>query len=464
MNNQEEIDYFRQNFENSDNNNLNDNNNNYDYSNYYLPNQQFGGNNNITNNHLYQKNYNINNYSNNSTSYTNSFSSSNNNSYSNSFSNISYFNSMNSNSINKFNSNLPYSSSFQFQNSKDQNFIAIINNKKCLSDNNLKVNPIMITKNLIEMSSNDLYTYITTQKGSRETQTIINKMKEYELDILLTRIFPVLRYIMTDKYGNYFTQKLIQICQPPQRIKLLENLKGDFLLIAKDIYGTHPLQCLIETINMLEEKKLVLQYIINNEIELALDQRGANVLKKYIICTKEEERISLNYNLINHLNELIINQYGVIILISLIKHTKNKDIHKKIAYFIGTKNPLFYIRHPYSNYVVQTLLIYSDLDFCNEIIKTIINNYLNLSLEKYSNKVVEYCIKCGKNSTVKKIFNDIMDRNNLEILLNNNYGSFVLEKIIIKLKKEEKIKMVKKLQELGKINDVKNPIKNLLEI
>jgi len=213
---------------------------------------------------------------------------------------------------------------------------------------------------------------------------------------------------------------------------------------------------------MLEEKNLILNYIINNSIELALDQRGNCVLKKFIICTKDEERKELNNNLIQNINKLIYNQYGVIILVCIIKHSKDVLIHKSISDFIINNNPIYFINHPYSNYVIQALLIYTDLKFCDEIIKIITNNYLVLSLQKNSNKVVENCIKFGKKLVVKKIFKDLFEKNNLECLLNSYYGNFVLEKLIVKLTKEEKNMIIKKIEELGKINEVNDVIKKLL--
>jgi hypothetical protein len=115
---------------------------------------------------------------------------------------------------------------------------------------------------------------------------------------------------------------------------------------------------------MPEEKNIVLNYIINNEYDLAIDQKGTNILKKFIICTKGEERTELNNNIIKIIDKLIINQHGSIILIFLIKNTKNKDIYKQIAQYISYNNPLYYVQHPYSNYVVQALLHFSDLEFC----------------------------------------------------------------------------------------------------
>ena len=95
-------------------------------------------------------------------------------------------------------------------------------------------------------------------------QDIIKKVNENEVELLISKLKNFFSDITIDKYGNYFSQKLIQICLPSQRIQLLESMNNRFVEIANNSYGTHPLQSLIEIINMPEEKKIVLNYILKN--------------------------------------------------------------------------------------------------------------------------------------------------------------------------------------------------------
>ena len=330
------------------------------------------------------------------------------------------------------------------------------------NNNNNKSNSNLSIKKLLDMNEQSLYNYIVTQKGSREVQNIIKKVNENEVELIISKIKKYFSDITIDKYGNYFSKKLIQICLPSQRIQLLESINNHFVEIANNSFGTHPLQSLIEIINMPEEKKLVLKYILNNESELALDSKGTHVLQKFISCTKDEERNELNQNLINLIDKLIINPFGVCVLIQLIKHSKDKNIAKKLANYITNGDPLSFIQHPYANYAVQSLISNTDLAYCDVIIDTIVQNYLSLSMQKFSSNVVENCIKYGKESTVKKIFKNIIEQEKLESLLNNNYGNFVLEKLIARLNKEEKMIFIKKIEKLGKTKIISNTIKNLL--
>ena len=472
----------------------NSNNSNINNFNQFNPNPNFFLNdNNMMMNQNNNLNFNLNYLNNNFNSFNNgnSFNSFNNTISPNwnSFSGLSPINSFNFPNNNNQNNNymlqLPFNTDYinnndnnmkclsfnQEQRQSNRKNISGVISKKYKSSKYEKIhvddinnnnNSNLSIKKLFDMNEQNLYNYIITQKGSRDVQNIIKKVNENDVEILITKIKNYFSDITIDKYGNYFSRKLIQICLPSQRIQLLESMNNRFVEIANNSYGTHPLQSLIEIINMPEEKKIVLKYILNNESILALDSKGTHVLQKFISCTKDEERYELNQHLINLIDKLIINPFGVCVLIQLVKHTKDKNITKKIANYITERDPLSFIQHPYANYAVQSLITNTDLSYCDAIIDTIVQNYLSLSMQKFSSNVVENCIKFGKENTVKKIFGNIIEQEKLESLLNNNYGNFVLEKLIARLNKEEKMIFIKKIEKLGKTKVISNTIKNLL--
>ena len=308
----------------------------------------------------------------------------------------------------------------------------------------------------------ELYSFLTTQKGSRSIQNILSTVSEKEIDIILKKIKSKSSEIMIDKYGNYFFQKLIEFCTPKQRHFLLLSIKDNFVEIANNSFGTHPLQLLIEQICTNKEKEVVLKSIENNELNLSLDSRGTHVLQKFISCTNDEERLSINQNLLEILPKLINDPFGVCVLIKLIKYTNDKKIKQKISQYISDNNPLSFIQHPYANYAVQSLFNQNDIIYCNEIIKVIVDNFYILSLKKFSSNVVENCIKYGSDIIVSKIYKSLLSEDKLEVLLNNTYGNFVIEKLVSRLNKEEKNNFLKEIEKLGKEKSLSNTIMNLI--
>ena len=459
--------YYYQNYLNSINN---DNNipNKESYYNILNNNINIINNNNFMDgkNPLFYKSVNIPSYSFNSQQPYNQkiFSNQSMNNLDNTFMNNPMFNNdldYNKNRI--FSFNVPPKGNISIQTPPPQNFWNEKKIKKKYKKDIIQEENANIIKKLLNLSNYSLYNFLITQKGSRDAQNALSNMKEKEVDFLLNKIKNYISDITLDKYGNYFTHKLIQICVPAQRLKLIHSIKGRFVEISNNSYGTHPLQSLMEIIVMPEEKKLILKYILGNESILAFDSKGTHILQKYISNTNDEDRYELNINLLNLIDKLIVDISGVCVLIKLIKHSKDKKILQKVSNYITANEPLFFIQHPYANYAVQSLIINQiALPFCSKIVETIVNNYLSLSMQKFSSNVVENCIKYGDESSVKKIYNAIIEQEKLESLLNNNYGNYVLEKLIERLNKEDKNKLIKKIEKLGKNKVISNNLKSII--
>lgn len=70
----------------------------------------------------------------------------------------------------------------------------------------------------------NLWDYAKTQKGSRNLQKLLNKIEQEELDKILNECKNNFKDLMTNIYGNYFCQKLIQCCSSDQRMFILRNV------------------------------------------------------------------------------------------------------------------------------------------------------------------------------------------------------------------------------------------------
>ena len=56
--------------------------------------------------------------------------------------------------------------------------------------------------NILSLNENELYSFIITQKGSRDIQSILKKVTEADVDALISKLTTHFSDIMIDKYGN----------------------------------------------------------------------------------------------------------------------------------------------------------------------------------------------------------------------------------------------------------------------
>ena len=79
-------------------------------------------------------------------------------------------------------------------------------------------------------------------------------------------------------YANYFIQKLLHNVSSEQRLKILKALSDNFADVACHPVGTHPMQRLVEMVNMEEERDEIFKAIKDSIVHMAFHEKGNYVL------------------------------------------------------------------------------------------------------------------------------------------------------------------------------------------
>ena len=87
------------------------------------------------------------------------------------------------------------------------------------------------------------------QHGCRYLQRLITGESAARAQIVVDEILPETGALMTDPFGNYLIQKVLDTCSTPQRGALLEAACAAGLCrIARDTHGTRSVQKLVEAV------------------------------------------------------------------------------------------------------------------------------------------------------------------------------------------------------------------------
>ena len=300
-------------------------------------------------------------------------------------------------SQNNYNINVDFPSNFNNNNNnnikkgKKNNPTKNYNNKKKLNTYN---NEIINIKIFIENLNTPLDNFICSQTGSRMLQNNLDNFSKQIIDALIDKIKSSFQKLMSDVYGNYFCQKLYNLSNFEQRLLILESIKDSFISISKTKSGSHVAQSIIEQALTPEEKNKIMRFMLNYEIEMALDTEGTHVLQKIIQIFPEVERQSLTDVLCKSENVNI-----------LCKDLKGISVIKRLICFNNEESN--------KNKLVDALY-----DNCLEIVKTSSGSYiLQFLLEEW-----------GLDTGIKLIFYSIY---NFEIFASQKHGANFMNKIII---------------------------------
>ena len=445
--------------------NIFQNNNNNDYSicfnnfnNCYNRNQMY---NNITTNNnycCYNKNNNM--FINNINPNFNPFSFLLNQNYFNNISQGKIINNITQyhNKINNINNNINF---IKYANTTNNNYYININclnkkNRNNISNNKNVNNKIFMNNNKNNQNNNNqkiiiddfleyihslpmpLVDFLCTSKGIVEIQTKIPKSNDdYKIFIIMLIKKEGLSNIMKNIYGNYFFQKLIKNSDEQFISLILSYISENFVDISKDQSGTFSIQALLEEVSNIEQRKKILSYIKNHEMEMAYDKNATHVLKKILLLFPDNIRIELNQIILNNLKDLCLDSNGICLIKNFIKsNTLIEDKMKINKEIINNFTTL--AESPFGNYGIQFLIENWDEKMLIDIKNKILENLHKLTMNQFSSNIVEKAIEVLDVEFKEKIIQKLCFEENFMNFLNYKYGRFVLFKALKYMKNETK--------------------------
>jgi hypothetical protein len=185
-----------------------------------------------------------------------------------------------------------------------------------------------------------------TQSGSKKLQQMISKSRPEEIEKIVETVAEFMGELMTDKYGNYMCQTLVQSCSASQRLKLLQGMRSHLIRIACDSKGTHALQNLIALSNLSEEELIYQQSFAGSVVRLCKDLNASHVVQRLLVTVKNSYFVVKE--IVGHVKELAMDKHGLCVIK---KCCKNPQIFNEVL-----ENCLILMQDPYGNYAIQVIL------------------------------------------------------------------------------------------------------------
>ena len=336
------------------------------------------------------------------------------------------FEDLNINPFNSFNLNINSPKNINESNSS-------INNLNSINQINFEKDEIFSQNDFADYISNlkvSLSKFLSTKKGINEIKNLINVNINKNIDILLHSLNKEgLTKLMKNKIGNYFIQDLIKDSNYEQVKFILILISSNFVEISENISGTYVIQKLLDKVDNIELRLIVLKSIENRELEMAFNSNATYVLQKIIDKIPDIERINLNELIMNNIILLSVNQESIFIVekfIEKITINENKIRIKNIIFM----NCLQLSNNPYGNYLIQFILKVWKNEDIKCIQNLIIENANFLVQQRYASNVIEKCIEIFGYEKRKKLIRNLCFKGNLLDIIKNQYGHYIINKTV----------------------------------
>ncbi len=300
--------------------------------------------------------------------------------------------------------------------------------------------------------SNNFFQLGKDQGACRYLQKLLDEKPN---EVIYYLYYPLLQNILkliNDPFGNYLLQKMFKPMSQDQIKEIINILEPNIFDIGCNSHGTRVLQALIEKLTNKSLKDYFLNIITPYIIPLLKDLNGTHIVQKFAEHYPEYNPF-INNIIIENSCILATHRHGCCVIQKYIEILDKESKIKLIDSLIF--NCLILITDQFGNYVIQTILLMNNIDYGNRIVEKMTNNIVYYSKHKYSSNVVEKTFEHCNGVVKKNLINIILKKENLNDLILDEHGNYIVQKVITISDKETKNYI------LNYINSISDKLKNV---
>ncbi|KAL5563866.1 hypothetical protein UlMin_033613 [Ulmus minor] len=273
-----------------------------------------------------------------------------------------------------------------------------------------------------------IYLVAKDQLGCRFLQKKFSEGTRKEIEMIFVEIIDHVVELMTDPFGNYLIQKLLEVCDEDQHMQVLRSITrkpGELVRISCDMHGTRAVQKVIETLNTQEQFFLVVSSLKQNVVTLMKNMNGNHVAQRCLQYLMPDYSEFLFEAATVNCVELATDRHGCCVLQKCLSHSD--DEHKRRLIYEISSNALLLSEDPFGNYVVQYVFELQLSWATSNILNQFEGNYGNLSTQKHSSNVVEKSLNFASEECRNHIIQELIDDPRFEQIMQDPYGNYVIQ-------------------------------------
>lgn len=298
-------------------------------------------------------------------------------------------------------------------------------------DENLTADELAARKGELDINTRledlqgEIFTLCKDQHGCRYLQKKLEEGVPTYRDMIFAETFSHFADLMTDPFGNYLCQKMLEFCTDEQRDLIVESVSSELVTISLNMHGTRAVQKTIDFLSTSRQIHSIIMALSMNVVTLIKDLNGNHVIQKCLNRLGCEDNQFIYNAVAAHCVEVATHRHGCCVLQRCVDHASDKQRVQLVQEI--TYNALTLVQDPFGNYVVQYILDLNDARFTEAVIRQFIGNVCLLSVQKFSSNVIEKCIRVSPDSVRRLLVEELLNRARLEKLLRDSFANYVVQ-------------------------------------
>ncbi|XP_031388403.1 pumilio homolog 12-like isoform X2 [Punica granatum] len=272
-----------------------------------------------------------------------------------------------------------------------------------------------------------IYRLAKDQNGCRYLQRKFSEGSPQEVETIFLEVLEHIADLMTDPFGNYLVQKLLQVCdenQTTQILRVITRKPGDLIRISCDMHGTRAVQKVLQTLKTQEQFSIALASLKPGMVTLMKNSNGNHVAQCCLEHFMPKYSKFLFEVAAENCVDLATDRHGCCVLQKCLGHPGGEQRLRLIYEIIS--NSLVISQNQYGNYVIQYVLLHIPAAR-PDVLEQLKGHYVELSMQKYSSNVVEKCIEYADEESHCRIIKELITSPELDRIMQDPYGNYVIQ-------------------------------------
>ncbi|KAL3417660.1 RNA-binding protein (pumilio domain-containing protein) [Phlyctema vagabunda] len=277
----------------------------------------------------------------------------------------------------------------------------------------------------LEQLGGEIYALCKDQHGCRYLQKKLEDRVPDQVHMIWLETNQHVIELMTDPFGNYLCQKLLEYCNDEERTVLIENASHDLVRIALNQHGTRALQKMIEFISTPGQIQTIISALRYRVVELIQDLNGNHVIQKCLNKLSPLDAQFIFDAVGTHCVDVGTHRHGCCVLQRCIDHASGEQKAWLIRQI--SNNAYILVQDPFGNYVVQYILDLNEPVFTEPLVAMFQGRVGQLSRQKFSSNVIEKCLRCAQEPSKDMLIDEMLQPAELDRLLRDSFANYVIQ-------------------------------------
>ena len=264
--------------------------------------------------------------------------------------------------------------------------------------------------------------------------------------IIFVEVYQHVVELMTDPFGNYLCQKLLEYANDEQRSMLVKSAAPDMVKIALNSHGTRALQKMIEFIGTPEQIQTIIQALDGRVVELIQDLNGNHVIQKCLNHLSPTDAQFIFSAVGENCVVVGTHRHGCCVLQRCIDHASGSQKAHLINQI--TEHAFHLVQDPFGNYVLQYIIDLQEACFTDPLCATFRGQIPQLSKQKFSSNVIEKCLRGADPTVTRSLIEEMFNTNELDKMLRDSYANYVVQTAMDYADHDTKARLVESIRPL----------------